>query len=87
MSKITQSQQEQLNAKANEIVSFTALEDPSHISECLNTLLELSTSYLSKTDKENDFINWQKVNDIRYLLSSCLHYQKMYLEFNSATGK
>ena len=87
MSNITKTQQEQLNAKASEILSFTALEDLSHVSDCLNTLLELSTKYLSKTDKEYDFVNWQKVDDLRYLLSSCLEYQKMYLEFNSQPSK
>jgi len=87
MENITKTQQEQLNAKASEILSFTALEDLSHIPECLNTLLELSTKYLTATDKENDFINWQKVNDIRYLLSSCLEYQRMYLDFNSQPKK
>ncbi len=87
MSNITKTQQEQLNAKASEILSFTAMEDLSNIPDCLNTLLELSTKYLSKTDKEYDFVNWQKVDDLRYLLSSCLEYQKMYLEFNSQPSK
>lgn len=84
---LTKDQQAQLDAKANEIVSFMALEDPTHISECLNTLLELSTKYLVHSDKDYDQINWQKVNDIRYLLSSCLEYQKMDLEFNSQPSK
>jgi hypothetical protein len=87
MTNITKTQQDQLNAKASEILSFTALEDFSNIPDCLNTLLELSTKYLSKTDKEYDFVNWQKVDDLRYLLSSCLEYQKMYLEFNSQPSK